>query len=147
MVKQGHDLRSLAHGIFPPLLSSGGLTGALPSACRRAPLTTSVEVNGVGRVQAEIESAVYFCCLEALQNAAKYAGAGTQAHVHVWKDDGTLLFEVSDSGAGFDPREASEGIGLTNMRDRLGAVGGTLEIESAPGKGTRLRGAVPSTDT
>jgi signal transduction histidine kinase len=139
------ELRSLAHGIFPPLLSSGGLGEALASACRRAPLTTSVEVNGVGRFQAEVESAVYFCCLEALQNAAKYAGSGTQAHVHVWNDDGMLLFEVSDGGAGFDPREASDGIGLTNMRDRLGAVGGTLEIESAPGKGTRIRGTVPST--
>src|SRR4029077_15073575 len=106
-----------------------------------------VEMNGVGRCQADVESAVYFCCLEALQNAAKYAGAGTQAHVHVWKDDGMLLFEVSDSGAGFDPREASQGIGLTNMRDRLGAVGGTLEIESSPGKGTRVRGTVPATGT
>ena len=63
----------------------------------------------------------------------------------MWKDDGKLLFEVSDNGAGFDTREASDGIGLTNMRDRLGAVGGTLEIESAPGKGTRIRGTVPST--
>jgi signal transduction histidine kinase len=140
------ELRSLAHGIFPPLLSSGGLSGALPSAGRRASLTTTVEVNGVGRLPAEVESAVYFCCLEALQNAAKYAGAGTQAHVRVWKDERTLLFEVSDSGAGFDPREAGQGAGLTNMRDRLGAVGGTLEIESAPGKGTRVRGAVPFDD-
>lgn len=137
------ELRSLAHGIYPPLLSSGGLAEALPSACRRAALTASVEVNGVGRQPAEIESAVYFCCLEALQNAAKYAGEGAEARVHVWKANGTLLFEVSDSGAGFDVREAGEGVGLTNMRDRLGAVGGSLEVESTSGKGTRISGSVP----
>jgi signal transduction histidine kinase len=137
------ELRSLAHGIYPPLLSSGGLSEALPSACRRAPLSASAEINGVGRHPAEVESAVYFCCLEALQNAAKYAGEGAEARVRVWKDGGNLRFEISDTGAGFDAQAAAEGDGLTNMRDRLGAVGGTLEVESAPGKGTRIRGAVP----
>ncbi len=137
------ELRSLAHGIYPPLLSSRGLSEALPSACRRAALTASVEVNGVGRQPAEVESAVYFCCLEALQNASKYGGEGAEARVHVWKDNGTLLFEIIDSGAGFDVRDAGEGIGLTNMRDRLGAVGGTLEVESTPGKGTRVSGSIP----
>jgi len=137
------EIRSLAHGIYPPLLSSGGLSEALPSACRRAPVSASVEVNGVGRHPAEVESAVYFCCLEALQNVAKYAGGGAEASVHVWKDDGQLLFEVVDSGAGFEEQEAGKGVGLTNMKDRLGAVGGILEVESAPGKGTRIRGSVP----
>jgi signal transduction histidine kinase len=119
------------------------LSEALPSACRRAPVRATVEVNGVGRHPAEVESAVYFCCLEALQNVAKYAGEAAEARVHVWKDDGQLLFEVSDSGAGFDAREAGKGAGLTNMKDRLGAVGGRLDIESAPGTGTRVRGSVP----
>jgi signal transduction histidine kinase len=140
------ELRSLAHGIYPPLLSSGGLSEAVPSACRRAPLTVTVDVKGVSRHPAEVESAVYFCCLEALQNAAKYAGESAEASVRVWNDNGNLRFAISDTGVGFATNEAGEGVGLTNMRDRLGAVGGTLEIESAPGKGTRIRGAVPLTN-
>jgi signal transduction histidine kinase len=106
-------------------------------------LSASVEVAGVGRHPAEVESAVYFCCLEALQNVAKYAGEGVEARIRVWKDESRLRFEISDSGSGFDARAAGGGAGLTNMRDRLGAVGGTLQIESSPGKGTHIRGAVP----
>lgn len=141
------ELRALSHGIYPPLLSSGGLSEALPSACRRAPLPATVEVNGVGRHPAEIESAVYFCCLEALQNAGKHAGEGAEARVHVWKDHGKLLFEISDTGAGFAAHDGSGGAGLTNMRDRLGAVGGTLSVESTPGSGTSVRGTVPISDS
>jgi signal transduction histidine kinase len=139
------ELRSLAHGIYPPLLSSGGLGVALPSASRRPPFSANVHVNVVGRYPAEVESAVYFCCLEALQNVAKYAGEGAEAALQVWTENGKLLFEVSDSGVGFDAREARDGVGLTNMRDRLGAVGGTLTVESALSKGTRIRGAIPIT--
>jgi signal transduction histidine kinase len=137
------DLRALAHGIYPPLLSSAGLGEALSAACRRAPLPTSIETDGVGRYPPELESAVYFCCLEALQNAGKYAGNGASASVRVWKDNGDLQFEVADDGSGFDALKADSGAGLTNMRDRLGAVGGTITVESAPGKGTRVRGVVP----
>ncbi|HEY8762225.1 MAG TPA: sensor histidine kinase [Candidatus Dormibacteraeota bacterium] len=135
------ELRSLAHGIYPPLLSSAGLGVAMSAACRRAQLPTSLEADGVGRHAPEVEAAVYFCCLEALQNAAKHAGAGASAGVRIWEDGGALLFEVSDDGAGFDPDRDAEGAGLTNMRDRLGAVGGTLRVES--GGGTRICGAVP----
>jgi signal transduction histidine kinase len=141
------ELRALAHGIYPPLLSSSGLAEALSAACRRAPIPSSVEVNGIGRHPAEIESAVYFCCLESLQNAAKYAGAGASAHVRVWKETGKLLFEVADDGSGFDVRGDAHGAGLTNMRDRVGAVGGSLTIESTPDQGTRIRGAVPLVET
>ena len=137
------ELRALAHGIYPPLLSSSGLSEALPAACRRAPLPASVDVDGVGRQPAAIESAVYFCCLEALQNAAKYGGEGASARIKLWKDAGLLLFEVQDDGAGFDAKQAGQGAGLTNMRDRLGAVGGSLTVESSVGGGTRVRGSVP----
>lgn len=137
------DLRSLAHGIYPPLLSSSGLGEAMAAACRRAPLPASVEADGVGRHAPEIEAAVYFCCLEALQNAAKYAGAGASARVRIWQDADGLLFEVSDDGAGFQFDGRGEGAGLTNMRDRLGAVGGTLRVESAGSHGTRIQGVVP----
>ena len=136
------ELRSLAHGIYPPLLSSAGLGVAMTAACRRAPVPASLEAEGVGRHPPEIEAAVYFCCLEALQNAAKYAGVGASARVRIWEDAGGLLFEVDDDGAGFETGRASEGAGLTNMRDRLGAVGGTLRVESG-GQGTRIHGAVP----
>jgi signal transduction histidine kinase len=136
------ELRSLAHGIYPPLLSSAGLGQAMSAACRRAPLAADVDADGVGRHAPEIEAAVYFCCLEALQNAAKYAGSGASARVRIWEDAGGLLFEVSDDGTGFAPGRNGEGSGLTNMRDRLGAVGGTLRVES-DGHGTRVHGAVP----
>ena len=137
------ELRSLAHGIYPPLLSSSGLGEAMAAACRRAPLAASVEADGVRRHSPEIEAAVYFCCLEALQNAAKYAGEGASARVHIWEEAGGLLFEVSDDGAGFEAGSQVEGAGLTNMRDRLGAVGGTLRVESDGGNGTRISGVVP----
>lgn len=140
------ELRSLAHGIYPPLLSSAGLGVAMSAACRRAPLPAKIEADGVDRHAPEIEAAVYFCCLEALQNAAKYAGAGASARVRIWEDTGGLLFEVYDDGAGFETARHAEGAGLTNMRDRLGAVGGTLRVES-DGHGTRIHGVVPVSGT
>jgi signal transduction histidine kinase len=115
---------------------------AMSAACRRAPIPASLDANGVGRHAPEIESAVYFCCLEALQNAAKYAGSGASARVRIWEEAGGLLFEVSDDGGGFEAGQQPDGAGLTNMRDRLGAVGGTLRVESDD-RGTRIRGAVP----
>ena len=139
------ELRALAHGIYPPLLSSSGLAEALSAASRRAPLPASVEVNGVGRHPAEIESAVYFCCLEALQNAGKYAGPGAAARIRLWEEQEALRFEVTDDGSGFDSDGQNTGAGLTNMRDRLGAVGGSITIESAPGRGTKLSGTLPLT--
>ena len=97
------ELRALAHGIFPPLLVSGGLTEALPAAAGRAALPTTAEVSGLRRYPSEVEAAVYFCCLEALQNAGKHAGDGAKAKLRVWEDDGVLHFEVSDNGVGFTP--------------------------------------------
>ena len=138
------ELRALAHGIYPPLLSSAGLGEAMTAACRRAPLPTSVESDVVGRYAPEVEAAVYFCCLEALQNAAKHAGSGASARVRIWEEAGGLLFEISDDGTGFDNSQHGQGAGLTNMRDRLGAVGATLRVESSAGHGTRINGAVPA---
>jgi signal transduction histidine kinase len=139
------QLRTLAHGIYPPLLSSGGLGEALAAACRRTPIPTHLEVAGLARYQPAVEAAVYYGCLEALQNAVRHAGDGVSARVGVCEQDGELRFEVSDDGAGFNPDQPGLGAGLTNMSDRLGAVGGSLRIESAPGAGTHVRGAVPLT--
>jgi signal transduction histidine kinase len=140
------ELRALAHGIFPPLLVSGGLGEALPTAAARAALPTTAEVQVSARYPAEVEAAVYFCCLEALQNAGKHAGDGAVASLRVWEDEGALRFEVTDNGAGFDPTDALRaGHGFVNMTDRLGAFGGTLEVRSQPGEGTTIAAWLPLT--
>lgn len=137
------ELRSLAHGIYPPLLSSRGLGEALTAASRRASLPAHVEADGLRRYTPEVEAAAYFCCVEALQNAGKHAGVGASARIRLWENAAELHFEVADDGSGFESTGQSGGAGLTNMRDRLGAVGGTITVESAAGKGTRLSGMVP----
>jgi signal transduction histidine kinase len=136
-------LRTLARGIYPMLLGRGGLGPALAEACRRADIPARLQLSSLTRQSAEIEAAVYFCCVEALQNAARHAGPGAEAAVRVWLDDGVLHFEVADDGIGFAGDEAEQGAGLTNMSDRLGALGGSLQVESSPGAGTRVRGDVP----
>jgi signal transduction histidine kinase len=101
-----------------------------------------VTSDGVGRYSLEIESAIYFCCLEALQNAGKHA-QGAAVEVRVWEDSGGLLFAVSDDGPGFEVGAARGGHGYTNMADRLGAIGGTIRWESEAGRGTKISGSVP----
>jgi len=137
------QLRELAHGIYPPLLMDQGLTAALRAAAGRSPLEVEIEVETSSRYAADVEAAVYFCCLEALQNAAKYAGAGAHVSVQVREEEGKLVFDVADDGAGFDPANRAGGAGFTNMNDRLGAMGGALRVDAAPGKGTRISGAIP----
>ncbi len=136
------ELRDLAHGIYPPLLMDSGLGEALRAAANRSPLPVSVEAAEVGRHSSEVEAAVYFCCLEALQNAAKHAPDAT-VRIVVVADEDTLRFEVADDGPGFDAEAARGGHGFTNMSDRLGAIGGTVEWRSAPGEGTRIAGEIP----
>jgi signal transduction histidine kinase len=137
------ELRTLAHGIYPPLLMDQGLAAALGSAADRAALPTTVEAASVSRHPTEVEAAVYFCCLEALQNAAKHGGQRATATVRLWEEAGALRFEVADDGAGFDPTSKGQGAGFINMSDRLGAIGGTLQVDSTPGGGTRVSGTVP----
>ena len=139
------ELRDLAHGIYPPLLADRGLPDALRAAARRAVLPVTVRTDGLGRFAPEAEATVYFCVLEALQNAGKYAGDGATVTVTVEARDPGLTFVVKDDGAGFDTRSKGMGAGFQNMLDRLGALGGTLRVESAPGRGTRVTGAVPAT--
>jgi signal transduction histidine kinase len=142
------QLRDLAHGIYPPLLMDRGLVEALRAAAGRAALPTDVEAEDLGRFSPDVEAAVYFCCLEALQNAGKHAGEGATAMVKVWKEEGALLFEVADNGAGFDAGSRSHlGAGFTNMSDRVGAIGGSLKVQSAPGKGTKISGRIPVSET
>ena len=116
---------------------------AMVAAARRAVIPTQVHADGIGRYPPELEAAVYFCCLEALQNAGKYAGEGAAATVQIRQEGDTLHFEVSDSGAGFDLSTHARGAGMTNMMDRVGAVGGTLLVDSKPGRGTTVSGTIP----
>jgi signal transduction histidine kinase len=136
------DLRDLARGIYPPLLADKGLAEALASQGRKAVVPTSVEPDSVGRYPQEIEAAVYFCALEALQNIGKYARASS-AVVRLTETGGELRFEISDDGDGFDASSTNYGTGLQGMADRLAAIGGALEVESAPGSGTTIRGSIP----
>ncbi|MGD0927626.1 MAG: GAF domain-containing sensor histidine kinase [Streptosporangiaceae bacterium] len=136
------ELRELAHGIYPPLLADNGLGEALRAAASRSPLPVTVTTDGIGRYSQGIETAIYFCCLEALQNAAKHA-AGTSVQLRLWEESGGLLFSVRDDGPGFDAAQAQGGHGFVNMSDRLGAIGGTVRWESQPGHGATISGSVP----
>jgi len=135
-------VRDLARGIYPPLLAEQGLAAALRAHAGKATLPVEVSAAGLARYTADVEAAVYFCALEALQNVQKYAHASC-ATVRLSDDAGVLHFEVADDGDGFDVATARRGAGLTNMADRLDALGGSLDVESAPGHGARLRGSIP----
>jgi signal transduction histidine kinase len=137
------EVRSFARGIYPSLLAERGLSEALRAAGRSAPLPTIVDAARIGRYAPEIEATVYFSCMEALQNAAKHAHGATGVTITVTHNP-HLRFVVSDDGSGFDTEHAVTGVGITNLRDRLEAVGGELRVESSPGKGTRVSGMIPA---
>jgi len=137
------ELRELAHGIYPPLLADLGLNAALEAQARKAAIPVTVEAPSVGRYPQEIEAALYFCVLEALQNIAKYAQASA-AHVTLRHDGRCLAFTVEDDGKGFDQATTPAGSGLQGITDRLAALGGTIDITSTPGHGTRVTGRVPA---
>lgn len=136
------NLRDLARGIYPPLLRDKGLVAAVDAQTRKVPVPVEIQAEEVGRFPQEIEAGVYFCVLEALQNVTKYARA-SRVVVRLSARDGKLRFEVEDDGSGFDPTVTPRGSGLTNMADRLEALGGAVDIDSAPGTGTRITGNVP----
>ncbi len=125
------DLRDLARGIYPPLLADRGLAAALESQARRATVPVSLRGADVGRYPADVESAVYFSVLEALQNVAKYAGASS-VEVTLVREPGGIAFTVRDDGRGFDPGSTGYGTGLQGIDDRLGALDGSLAVESSP---------------
>jgi signal transduction histidine kinase len=136
------DLRDLARGIYPPLLADKGLPDALESQARKAAVPTTIEADEVGRYSRDVEATVYFCTLEALNNVAKYARA-SRAVVRLAQRNGDLTFQVEDDGVGFDPSSTGYGTGLQGIADRLDAIGGALEIATAPGEGTTVLGRLP----
>jgi signal transduction histidine kinase len=143
VVREALDaLSDLAQGIHPRFLTDHGLIAALRRHEANRVVRVSVEASGVDRYPTEVEAAVYFACLEALNNASKHA-AGANVVVRLGEDDGHLTFSVRDDGSGFDPGECRPGSGLGNMADRVAALGGALDITSAPSRGTLVAGRVP----
>jgi signal transduction histidine kinase len=139
------DLRDLARGIYPPLLADRGLAAALDAQARKASVPVTVDADGIGRFEPEVEAAVYFSCLEALQNVAKYADANA-AMIRLSNGSGELRFEIRDDGQGFDPTAGSYGTGLQGIADQLAALGGELAVTSAPGDGTAVAARLPVGD-
>jgi signal transduction histidine kinase len=137
-------LRDLARGIYPPLLADKGLGAALAAQARKATVAVTVDAEGIGRYSQDVEAAVYFAVLEALQNVQKYAGA-SRAVVQLREDSGELRFRVEDDGHGFDVATTPTGTGLVNMGDRVDALGGQLEVTSTVGTGTSVVGRIPVT--
>ena len=142
-----HELRDLAHGLYPSELREFGLRGALAGLVRRSASQAKVEAAAIGRYSEDVEAAVYFCCAESLQNVDKHAGLGVTAVIRLWESEGRLYFEIFDDGVGYDVESARHaGHGLANVSERIAAHGGTLVVESAPGRGTTVQASIPVAD-
>jgi signal transduction histidine kinase len=138
------ELRSLVHGAPPALLADHGLAHALEAAGRGLPASLRIEADEIDRYDSKLEAAVYFTCLEALQNAVKHAGPGATVTVHLREHSERLHFAVRDTGRGFDASGERTTGGLVNMRERIDGVGGELEIHSWLAQGTSIVGSVPT---
>jgi signal transduction histidine kinase len=138
------ELRALSHGIYPTVLRSMGLVAALRSLAMRGTIPITVADEGIGRLAAAVEAAIYFCCAEGVQNAMKHAGADATVMISLGRDKDGIHFAIADDGVGMPEPPVGKGDGLIGMRDRIGAVGGELEISSVVGGGTALRGLIPS---
>jgi signal transduction histidine kinase len=137
------EVRAVSHGLYPPVLLELGLVAALQSVKRRTPVPLSLHGDGVGRYSPDVEAAVYYACVEAIQNATKHGGPHPRITVTLFQDGDQVRFKVEDDGVGFEP-ERIKGAGLQNMQDRLGALGGSLTVRTAPGQGAVITGSVPS---
>jgi len=137
------SMREFARGVYPPLLEADGLRPVVAAQARRLAIPVAVETSGLGRYDREVESTVHVCVTEALRNVARHAGARS-AWVRVGEVAGAVRFEVGDDGAGFDVDATPRGAGLTNLADRLAALGGALTVSSAPGAGTLVAGTIPA---
>jgi signal transduction histidine kinase len=132
------ELRVLAHGIYPTVLVESGVPEALRAFAVDAPIPVRVTDHWIGRCTPTIEAALYFCALEAIQNAAKHAGAEARVTVDLDRYGDRVDLSVVDDGLGFQPAGMSGAMGFVTMRDRIGAVGGELEIISQPGAGVSV---------
>ena len=137
------QLREIAHGIYPTTLARSGLGRAFEWLAGRSSGTVMLTEASVGRFSPEIELAFYYCGLEAVQNASKHAGPEVGIRIRLYVETDQLHLEVRDDGPGFDVARTRDGIGLQNMRDRLGAIGGRVDVLSDPGKGTLVAAWAP----
>ena len=141
------ELRTLAHGIYPHVLRDLGLAEGLRTFARTAPVPIQITDRGIGRCPRPIEAAIYFCSTEAIQNVVKHAGHEAHIEVTLERDREGVRFAIADDGVGMDRAAVREGDGLLGMRDRIGAVGGAVDIISRPGSGTTVRGTVPLSES
>ena len=139
----GEELRRIAHGLSPPLLASQGLVAALKAEAAHSAIPVRIEAGDIAPSEPQVELAVYLCCLESIQNAAKHAGPGASVTVRLRGDGGQLTFSVHDTGRGFDPHATAWGAGLTNVHDRIDTAGGRVGVDAAPGLGTTVTGTLP----
>ncbi|HET8785558.1 MAG TPA: ATP-binding protein [Candidatus Limnocylindrales bacterium] len=137
------EIRSVTHAGSPELLARFGVPTCLRSAASTSPIPVRIEAVGFGRLDADVEQAVYYCSLEALQNVIKHAGPSAVARIRLRRTADHVSFEVEDSGQGFDPARVKRGDGLANLADRLAVMHGHLSVDSRPGMGTRIRGDIP----
>ena len=137
-------LREMTRGACPPILADEGLAEALALKAKRSPVPVTIEADDIGRLTTAIEVAAYFCCLEAMQNAGKYANAD-RVVVSVRRHPDELALSITDDGVGFDPSTARRGVGLRSMAERAESLGGSLELHSTPGRGTIVRARLPLT--
>jgi signal transduction histidine kinase len=138
-------LREMTRGAYPPILADEGLPAAIAAKARSAPLPVMLDAVGVGRLPKSVEIATYFCCAEALQNAAKYAKASSIS-VTLRIQLGALAFSVVDDGAGFDLSAVRRGVGMRSMAERVESLGGSLNVRSELGVGTTISATIPLTD-
>jgi signal transduction histidine kinase len=139
----GDDLRRIARGLSPPMLATHGLAAALQVEGAKSAIRVDVIASNFGPSEPHIERAVYLCCLESIQNAAKHAGPGATVTVRLHCEADELRFSVEDTGCGFDPHTVTPGAGIASLHDRADTVGGSIELVTAPGRGTTVAGAVP----
>jgi signal transduction histidine kinase len=137
------EIRSVTRAGSPELLAKFGVPTCLRSAASTSPIPVRIEAVGFGRLDADVEQAVYYCSLEALQNVMKHAGSEAVARIRLRRSADHVSFEVEDSGHGFDPARVKRGDGLANLADRLAVMHGHLTIDSRPGMGTRIHGVIP----
>ena len=137
------ELRELARGIHPAVLTEAGLDGAIGSLAAGSPVEVTVERTPEGRLDADVEAAAYFFVSEGLANAAKHA-PGARVQIRAEVVDGQLVLEVADNGPG--GATLDRGSGLLGLRDRVGAVAGSFQLDSDPGAGTSLRARIPLSD-
>jgi signal transduction histidine kinase len=139
----GEELRRIVHGVSPPRLAVHGLVDALRTECAVSAVAVQIAADDIERSAPEVETAVYLCCLEAVQNASKHAGRDASVNVDLRREGNELAFSVHDTGHGFDPRSKGRGASPTSSQARVDAVGGRVEVVAAPGSGTTVAGLVP----